>query len=211
VPHTDGIDPDSCADVEIIGCGIYTSDDHISLKSGQGTPGFVYGKPTTNVVIRNNILGVGGGGIAIGSETSGSVTHVLIEDNVFDTSANIVRLKSCGDYGGTVSNITFRNLTANGVAIGIFVDLNYECHHDGGQAPPIFKDIFIERIKAKNVLVAGTFNCSTTGCVIDMTDVDLRDSIGFTDCDGVSGKVTNVHPQPCYGARSTRTRLPTAT
>jgi polygalacturonase len=55
-PNTDGIDPDSCEDMVIEDCYISTGDDAIAIKSGWDQFGIAYGRPSTNILIRNLVV-----------------------------------------------------------------------------------------------------------------------------------------------------------
>lgn len=85
-PNTDGMDLDSSENVLVTNCTINTADDHVAVKSGNGAPGRAYGRPSRDIVIENNILGPGAG-LAIGSETAGSVMNVTIRRNTFGIGA----------------------------------------------------------------------------------------------------------------------------
>ena len=77
---------DSSRNVLIENNNISTGDDHIAIKSGLSDakhttardkyPAFV----TRNVTVRKNLMHVGMG-VSIGSETSGSIEEILIENN----------------------------------------------------------------------------------------------------------------------------------
>ena len=74
---------DSCRQVRIEHCDIDTGDDSIALKSGRGSEGVRIGRPTEDVVITNCTLGSGFAGVAIGTELSGGIRHVVMEDCAF--------------------------------------------------------------------------------------------------------------------------------
>ena len=85
----DGIDVDSCKDVRIDGCNINTGDDSISLKSGRGLDGARLAKPCENILITNCTLSDSNfARIGIGSETSGGVRNVRIENCHFTFSGS---------------------------------------------------------------------------------------------------------------------------
>uniref|UniRef100_A0A453KUH8 Polygalacturonase n=1 Tax=Aegilops tauschii subsp. strangulata TaxID=200361 RepID=A0A453KUH8_AEGTS len=55
-PNTDGIDPDSCENVMIENCYISVGDDGVAIKSGWDQYGIAYGRPSTNITVRNVII-----------------------------------------------------------------------------------------------------------------------------------------------------------
>jgi hypothetical protein len=106
----DGIDVDSCKQVRIEHCDIDTGDDAIALKSGRGSEGVRIGRPTEDVVITNCRLGSAFAGVGIGTELSGGIRRVLMEDCVFTSGANSIFIKSREDRGGFVEDIQGKNL-----------------------------------------------------------------------------------------------------
>jgi polygalacturonase len=106
----DGIDVDSTKNVRIEHCDIDTGDDAIALKSGRGSEGVRIGRPTEDVVITNCTLGSGYAGLAIGTELSGGIRRVQVEDCVFTRGANSIYIKSRTDRAGYIEDITGKNL-----------------------------------------------------------------------------------------------------
>ncbi|OAY82752.1 putative polygalacturonase [Ananas comosus] len=89
-PNTDGIDPDSSSNVCIEDCFISTGDDLISIKSGWDEYGIAFGRPSSGITIRRVTGSSPFGGFAVGSETSGGVENVLVENlNIFNTGFGI--------------------------------------------------------------------------------------------------------------------------
>lgn len=102
----DGIDVDSCKHVRIKHCDINTGDDCISLKSGRGLDGARIGKPTEDVVISScNLHGRRFAGVGIGSETSGSIRNVRIEDCKMTCHTFGVYVKTRIGRAGVIENI----------------------------------------------------------------------------------------------------------
>ena len=114
-----------------------------------------------------------------------------------------MRLKSCSDYGGQVSNVVYRNLTAKAVAVAIFVDMFYECKGEPSSPEPLFRDISVSSLDASTVATAGSFNCTSNLCEIELSDITIESILGFTECTNVYGNVSNVSPKPCYGIAQT--------
>lgn len=108
----DGIDIDSCRDVLIEDCDIDTGDDAIAIKSGRGMEGFRGAEPSEDILIRRCRLGDSNFAcIGIGSEMSGSVRNVRIEDCTFvHARTNAIYIKSRPGRGGVIENVTGRNL-----------------------------------------------------------------------------------------------------
>jgi polygalacturonase len=108
----DGIDVDSCREVLIEECNIDTGDDAISLKSGRGMEAVRLGLPTENVVIRDcTLVSSIFAGIGIGSEMSGGIRNVRLENCLLSGRQNAIYIKSRAGRGGFIENITGENLT----------------------------------------------------------------------------------------------------
>ena len=83
-PNTDGIDPESCKNVNIIGNHVHVGDDCIALKSSKLFLGMKLHVPCENVIIRNCCLSRGHGGLVIGSEMSGGIKNVTVTQCLMD-------------------------------------------------------------------------------------------------------------------------------
>ncbi len=103
----DGIDVDSCKHVLIDGCDISTGDDCISLKSGRGMEGYSLLRTTEDVHITNctfadSIFAC----IGIGSETSGGIRNVRIDNCKFKHAKTFaIYIKSRPGRGAFVEDI----------------------------------------------------------------------------------------------------------
>ncbi|KAK1315238.1 putative polygalacturonase [Acorus calamus] len=206
-PNTDGIDPDSCEDMLIENCYISVGDDGIAIKSGWDQYGIAYGKPSTNIVIRNVITrSMVSAGVSIGSEMSGGVSNITVENLHVWTSKRGIRIKTAAGRGGHIRDITYRNITLDNVRVGIVIKTDYNEHPDEDFNPkafPVLKDIRFEGIHGQGVRVPVRIH----GCEeIPIQNVTFRDmSVGITykkkhifQCSYVQGRVIGtVFPSPC--------------
>lgn len=106
----DGVDVESCKNVLIEGNTFDVGDDGICIKSGKDEEGRKRGKPTENVVIRNNVVYKGHGGFVIGSEMSGGARNIFVYDCSFIGTDNGLRFKTVRGRGGVVEQIYIRNI-----------------------------------------------------------------------------------------------------
>ena len=126
-PNTDGINPESSKNILIQNSVISVGDDCIAIKSGRNNDGRKRNKPSENIYIRNCIFANGHGGIVIGSELSGGVRNIIIE-NCKMNSPNLLRalrVKSNEYRGAYVKNIVMRDVqidTIGGPIVGINMD-----------------------------------------------------------------------------------------
>ncbi len=102
----DGIDVDSSTHVLVENCDIDTGDDSISLKSGRGLSAVRLARPTDDVLIRNCSLASAYAGLGIGSEMSGGIRNVRIENCSFPKGANAIFIKGRTGRAGFFENIT---------------------------------------------------------------------------------------------------------
>lgn len=152
-PNNDGCNPESCKDVLIENCLFDTGDDCIAIKSGRNDDGRRVNVPTENVVIRNCVMKDGHGGVVIGSEMSGSVRNVYIENCTMDSPEldRALRFKSNAVRGGVIENVYMRNVKVGKVAREVLqIDFVYE---EGARGPhkPVAQNIVM-----RNITVAQT-------------------------------------------------------
>ncbi len=94
-PNTDGINPESCRNVQILNSRIDVGDDCVTLKSGKDEAGRRVGRPDENITITNCIMLKGHGAVTIGElEMSGGVRNVVVSKCVFQGTDNGIRVKS---------------------------------------------------------------------------------------------------------------------
>lgn len=143
VHNGDGIDPDSSTDSYIFNCTFNTSDDCIAIKSGKNPEGFTVGKPTTNVRITDCDFKKGHG-ISIGSEMSGGVSGVLVQNCKAGNLLHGMQIKGTKERGGYVRNVTVTHCQL--LKITILSAVNY--NNDGEAAPesPIFENFTFKNI-----------------------------------------------------------------
>lgn len=106
----DGIDLESCKNALIYNCNFDVGDDAICIKSGRDEEGRKRGRPTENVVIKDCIVYHGHGGFTIGSEMSGGVRNIKVDNCNFIGTDIGIRFKSNRERGGVVENIWLSNI-----------------------------------------------------------------------------------------------------
>lgn len=121
----DGIDVDSCRNVEINGCDFDTADDCISLKSGRGEEGYTINRPTEDVRISNcSFADSFFACIGIGSETSAGIRNVRIEHcKCTGARTHAIYIKSRPGRGAFIEDIMVNDFDAAGAKQG-FLRLN---------------------------------------------------------------------------------------
>ncbi len=147
-PNNDGCDPESSRDVLIEDCVFDTGDDCIAIKSGRNNDGRRVNVPSENIVIRRCTMKDGHGGVVLGSEISGGVRNVFIEDCTMD-SPNLdcaLRFKSNAQRGGVLENVFMRRVQIGRVTEAVLaIDLLYEEGAKGAH-PPVVRNVQLDHI-----------------------------------------------------------------
>jgi polygalacturonase len=159
--NSDALDLESCRRAIIRGCVFDTGDDGICIKSGLNAAGRRIGVPTEDVLVENCVVYHAHGGFTIGSEMSGGVRNIRVNNCLFIGTDTGLRFKSTRGRGGVVEKIFISNLNM----VGITGDaINFNLYY-GGKSPldetagitetnfppvteetPQFKDIHIENL-----------------------------------------------------------------
>lgn len=132
-PNTDGLDPESCDDVKIIGCVFSVGDDCVALKSGKLYVGSKYKTPANHHVIRNDLFENGHGAIVLGSEVSGGVKNLTVCQCVFRHTDRGLRIKTRRGRGKTciIDGVVFENIKMDNVITPFVINMYYFCDPDG--------------------------------------------------------------------------------
>ena len=125
-------------------CTFDTGDDCIAIKSGRNADGRRIGVPSENIIIRGCQMKDGHGGVVLGSEMSGGIRNVFVEDCVMD-SPNLdraIRLKSNSSRGGYLENLFVRNVRVGQVKEAV-VRINLQYDKDRGEHYPRVRNIHL--------------------------------------------------------------------
>jgi polygalacturonase len=106
----DGIDVESCKNVTIENSIFDVGDDALCMKSGRDEAGRKRNKPTENVFIKDCVVYASHGGFVIGSEMSGGVKNIYVENCTFIGTDIGLRFKTTRGRGGVVENINVKNI-----------------------------------------------------------------------------------------------------
>lgn len=172
----DALDLESCTNAIIANCHFDAGDDAICLKSGKNEDGRRRGEPCKNVIIQNNVVLHGHGGFVVGSEMSGGVQNIFVDNCTFMGTDVGLRFKSCRGRGGLVenifiSNINMINIPNEAIIFNLFyngksrAEVTYD--EDGNMSgelvpiseeTPIFRNIYIDNVTCKGAGRAIFFN-----------------------------------------------------
>lgn len=132
-PNTDGMDPECCHDIKIIGVKFSVGDDCIAVKSGKFYIGKTYKKPTDKLVIRNCFMNRGHGGIVLGSEIGAGTKDISVERCLFVGTDRGLRIKTRRGRGkdSVIDDILFKDIKMVDVKTPLVINMFYFCDPDG--------------------------------------------------------------------------------
>ncbi len=132
-PNTDGCDPESCKNVDIIGVHFSVGDDCIAIKAGKIYMGAKYKKPSENFNIRNCSMNFGHGAVVLGSEMAGGIKDIKVSKCIFNETDRGLRIKTRRGRGkdAIIDGITFENIKMDNVLTPLVINMFYFCDPDG--------------------------------------------------------------------------------
>jgi polygalacturonase len=137
--------------VLIENCVFDTGDDCIAIKSGRNADGRRVGVASENIIVSNCEMKAGHGGVVMGSELSGGIRNVFVE-NCRMSSPDLergIRIKTNAMRGGGVENLNVRNIEVGTVRDLFVINFYYEEGENGPYAP-VVRDIKFEDIHCEN-------------------------------------------------------------
>ncbi len=147
-PNNDGCDPESTTNVLIENCVFRTGDDAIAIKAGRDADGRSVGRPSGNIVIRNCLFYSECNGLCIGSELSGGVENVYMENIRIGTVKNAIYFKSNRDRGGYIRNVYVNHIEVERAKGAI---LRFETNYfgfRGGNYTTLYENFRISNVNA---------------------------------------------------------------
>lgn len=171
-PNTDGLDPESCRDMEIAGMHFSLGDDCIAVKSGKIYMGKTYHTPSEDIHIRQCMMENGHGAVTVGSEMAGGVKNLVVEDCIFRNTDRGLRIKTRRGRGkdAILDQIVFRNISMDQVMTPLVINSFYFCDSDGhteyvqsrkcqpvDERTPDLRRMVFEHLNCTNCHVAAVF------------------------------------------------------
>lgn len=176
----DGLDIESCKNVIVTNSTFDVGDDGICIKSGKDEEGRRRGRSTENVIVNNCKVFKGHGGFVVGSEMSGGVRNIFVSDCLFMGTNIGLRFKSARGRGGVVENIYIKNINMFDIVYEpLSFDLYYFTQKTDSvplvdETTPIFKNIHIKNIVARDVNKAMLFNGLPE---MNISDINIENAI----------------------------------
>jgi exo-poly-alpha-galacturonosidase len=176
IPSSDGIDIDSSTEVWVSSCFIDVNDDCISIKSGKDEDGLLVNRPSHNITIVDCHFAYGHGGVAMGSETSGGISNVVIDHCLIDSQNWApIRFKSQPSRGGVVENITYENIELHNTRKAF--EFNMAWRMVGKTKPPSKVPPVVQNILIKNV----TGDVKAVGEMLGLDNSPIQ-GVKFVNC-----------------------------
>ncbi|KDN55737.1 glycoside hydrolase family 28 protein [Flavobacterium seoulense] len=158
--NNDGFDPEMSQNILVENVTFDQGDDAIAAKSGRNPEGWRSKTPTKNLIIRNCTIKNGHQLLAVGSELSGGIENVFIDNcELLEGSStfNLIFIKTNERMGGYVKNIYVQNIKGDKVRdgiLGIETDVLYQWKNlvptVERRLTPI-SDVYLTNVQAKNV------------------------------------------------------------
>jgi unsaturated rhamnogalacturonyl hydrolase len=214
--NNDGCTPESSQFVLIEDTYFDTGDDCIAIKSGRNGDGRRVNVPSENIIVRNCVMKDGHGGVVLGSECSGHIRNVFIENCEMD-SPNLdraLRFKNNAVRGGILENVFMRNVTVGQVAEAVLtIDLMYE-EGPRGDHMPIVRNVEIDNVTS-SASPRVMFIQSFEGATVDNIRFKNSTFSGVTSTEVLTGagRITfeNVTINPEGGAKGRNSVAPPKT
>jgi polygalacturonase len=185
-PNTDGIDPSRCKNVKITDCKFDVGDDCIAVKSNKTEKGT--GFLTENLEITGCSF-YHGHGLSIGSETSGGVRNVKVDNCKFYGTEIGIRVKSSKERGGAIENLIYSDITMENVGKPIVFDFTYvdknainrDAPKSGVVMLPSLKSVVVKNLTATGANKAGIMLGIPESILTDiqLENVEITSKTGF--------------------------------
>ncbi|MGO4771179.1 glycoside hydrolase family 28 protein [Flavobacterium sp. W22_SRS_FK3] len=208
----DGLDVESCKNVIVENSSFDVGDDAICIKSGKDKDGRDRGVACENIIVKNNIVYHGHGGVTVGSEMSGGVKNLHVSNCTFMGTDVGLRFKSTRGRGGVVENIFISDIFMTDIpSQAISFDLYYggksiaETLAEGGntistqKVPVDEKTPQFKNISIKNITIAGAQQAVFLQGLpemnlenIEISNLTVKAEKGFSIIDANGIKITNV-------------------
>lgn len=207
IVNGDGLDIDSCSHVQVLHSLIASEDDCIAIKSGRDLQGREIGIPSEDILV-SDCRFESGFGVVVGSEMSGGVRNVLVQDCICRNVYSAVSIKVPRGRGGVIEDICYENIDheytqeltdCKWFRGAIYLDMYYgeenpdlDREEEVTEATPVIRNISIRNVRTKTsggyaVYMAGLPESRLYG--ITMENVQ---AVGEKNCRIVHTELVNV-------------------
>jgi polygalacturonase len=203
--NSDALDLESCRRAIIRDCTFDAGDDGICLKSGKDSAGRRIGVPTEDVLIEGCTVYHAHGGFTIGSEMSGGVRNVHMDNCTFIGTDVGLRFKSTRGRGGVVekiyvSNVRMTDITGDAINFNMYYGGSSPLEQTAGNAegsfPPVtegtpqFRDIHIENVICRGaqsaIVLQGLPEMPIRDIFLKNVSITSQRGVSVTDAENIS-------------------------
>lgn len=194
--NNDGIDPECSRNILIDGVEFNNGDDNVAIKSGRDNDGWNHGSPSENIIIRNCRF-KGLHAVVLGSEMSGGVRNVFIEDCTYAGYCKRgIYIKTNPDRGGFVENLYVKNCEFDEVEDLFYVTSMYAGEGLDSNHFSTIRNINVNGLRCRKASAAGivlqgtkakpisgvTFSGVEIGEMKNAISIDDAEGVTFSDC-----------------------------
>ncbi|MGN0106818.1 MAG: Ig-like domain-containing protein, partial [Hominilimicola sp.] len=167
----DGIDPESCTNINIFNTYFRTGDDSVTLKSGRNREGNELDKPNAYVRITDCETNFSLGGFGTGSENAGGAHDILYQNLKADTMAIYgMWFKTNEARGGLTENIQIRDVDLKNANTAICINHTYSSSTNNPAAEkPVLRNVTIENANGSGVSKAYNFEGLSSSKIENIT------------------------------------------
>ena len=202
--NSDALDLESCRRAIIRNCTFDVGDDGICLKSGKDVPGRRIGVPTEDVLVEDCTVYHAHGGFTIGSEMSGGVRNVVVNNCTFIGTDIGLRFKSTRGRGGVVekiyiSNVRMLDIPGDAINFNLYYGGKSPLDETAGNvetkfppvtdATPQFRDIHIENVISRGaqsaIVLQGLPEMLIRDIFLKNVSITAQKGVFVTDADGI--------------------------
>ncbi len=216
--NSDALDLESCRRAIIKDSTFDAGDDGICIKSGRDAEGRRIGMPTKDVLVEGCTVYHAHGGFTIGSEMSGGVRNMRVDNCTFIGTDVGLRFKSTRGRGGVVekiyiSNIRMMNILGNAIDFNMYYEKKASA--GGSEPPPVdegtpkFHDIYIENVVCRGaedaIVLTGLPEMPIRDIYFKNVSITSRGGVFLTDADGIH--FNNVQIENKSGSPLTQVRV----
>ena len=189
--NDDGLDPESSQNVVMEQNNVTVSDDGAAIKAGRNVNGRLHRSPSDGIIVRDSTFnndGGGSAGVSMGSEMSGGIRNVFIQDDQFGGVglSLLLKIKTNSNRGGYVENIYVRDCLLNRAISGMVqFDANYSETVPFPNADvfnPIIRNVYLDNVNTAPTMTPGrtTFQFSSSVSRSPVENVYYRNSVFYT-------------------------------
>lgn len=148
IPNGDGIDPESCTNVNVFNTRLMTGDDSLTMKSGRNREGNELDKPNAYIRVTDCVTEFSLGGYGYGSENAAGAHDVLFQNIKVDTVAMYgFWFKTNRARGGVSENIQIRDSYVTGANSAVYANHTYSSSQTNpAQTQPVLRYMTLENV-----------------------------------------------------------------